>query len=356
VKVFLASTSLAAAYGGPAYSVGRLAQALADCAVEVGLWAPDQSAPFLAERTAVKRLGGSVVEALGNFGATDIIHDNGLWLPHHHRFARFATQRRIARVVSTRGMLEPWAIRHKRLKKSIAWALFQRRDLQRAQCLHATSAQELRNLEKLDLGVPVCVVPNGVDVADIRPKDNEGGLRTALFLGRLYPVKGLPILIEAWARVRPKDWRLQIAGPDEAGHRAELARAISAAGLRDVISFLGPVADEAKRAAFAHADLLVLPSHSESFGLVVAEALAHGVPVLTTTAAPWPELAQRGCGWSVAPTPDGIADGLRQATAAPSSALRAMGEKGRAWMAAEFGWSAIAQRFLAAYERLLASG
>jgi glycosyltransferase involved in cell wall biosynthesis len=176
-----------------------------------------------------------------------------------------------------------------------------------------------------------------------------------LFVGRIYPVKGLPMLVEAWARVRPRGWHLVIAGPDEAEHRAEVERAVSVAGLNGVISFLGPIHGKAKTGAYFNADLFVLPSYSESFGMAVAEALAHGLPVLTTKGAPWPELAARGCGWSIDPTVEGIAQGLSEATSQDSAALSAMGARGRAWIAANFGWDAIATQFLAAYEQLSSS-
>ena len=365
MKIFLAGTSLLPAYGGPAYSVARLAGALAEAGAAVGLWAPDQSAsttPHLSAGAAVRRLAGQAANALAEFGSVDVLHDNGIWMPHNHRLAKIARRHGLARVVSTRGMLEPWAARHKRLKKAIAWHLYQRRDLQRAQLLHATGEQEARNLERFGLGVPICTIPNGVDLPEIDPSAegkktgpaHEAGQRSALFLGRIYPVKGLPMLVEAWAQVRPAGWRLHIAGPDEAGHRREVERAVSAAGLNDTVSFLGPVEGEAKTAVYLNADLFILPSYSESFGMVIAEALAYRLPVLTTTGAPWPALARRGCGWSVDPSVEGIAQGLREATSQDTGTLRAMGAKGRAWVAAEYGWAAVAQQFLAAYERLLA--
>jgi glycosyltransferase involved in cell wall biosynthesis len=109
-----------------------------------------------------------------------------------------------------------------------------------------------------------------------------------------------------------------------------------------------------KTAAFFDADLFVLPTHSESFGMAVAEALAHGMPVLTTTAAPWQILRDRGCGWWVDATIDGIAEGLQQATSLDTETLRAMGAKGRAFVVAEFGWKRIANLMLSTYEEVLA--
>jgi glycosyltransferase involved in cell wall biosynthesis len=259
-------------------------------------------------------------------------------------------------------MLEPWALNHKGLKKKLAWRLYQRRDLKRALCHIATGEAEARSLYDLGLGVPIAIVPNGVDVPDERlcsiASESEkpcrnGRKRTALFLGRIYPIKGLPMLIEAWARVRPDGWLLRIAGPDEAGHQKQLERAVTAAGLGDVVSFTGPVEPQMKTQAFLDADLFILPTHSESFGMVVAEALAHSLPVLTTTAAPWSILRERGCGWSVDATLDGITEGLSQATRLDSEALRDMGNKGRALIVEKFSWKRIADLMLATYDEVL---
>ena len=301
---------------------------------------------------------GSMFDALGSFGRPDVLHDSGMWLPHNHRLAVFAARRRIPRIVSTRGMLEPWALHHKKFKKTIAWWLYQQSDLRRASLLHTSADQEWRNLQQLDLDVPTCMIPNGVDLPmistqSIQPTD-RAGFRTALFVGRIYPVKGLPMLIEAWGQVRPQGWCLHIAGPDEAGHRAEVERAVSRSGLSDTVSFLGPVDGENKSAVYAGADLFVLSSYSESFGIVVGEALAHGIPVLTTRGVPWPQLAERGCGWSVDTTVEGLIQGLKVATSQPPATLRAMGTRGRAWVATEFGWNAIAKQFLGVYEQLVA--
>jgi glycosyltransferase involved in cell wall biosynthesis len=170
-----------------------------------------------------------------------------------------------------------------------------------------------------------------------------------MFLGRIYPVKGLLMLVEAWARTCPRGWRLVIAGPDEAGHLAQVQKKVVGAGLQDVISFPGPMHGKAKTAALYAAELFILPSHSESFGMAVAEALAHEVPVLTTTAVPWPQLTECGCGWRVAPTPEGLAEGLRQATTCGSTTLRAMGGVGRNLIAEDFGWPQVAADFRALY-------
>ena len=356
LKVFLAGTSLRHTYGGPAYSVSRLASALASEGVAVGLWAPDQSAadaPLLPRDSGVQRLTGSASEALNTFGDPDIVHDSGIWREHNHRLATLARKRGIPRIVSTRGMLEPWALNHKRLKKRLAWHLYQKSDLQDAAYHHATTTKEAEGIRTLRLGVPVCVVPNGVDLPEL---SNAGGAkpstRIALFLGRIYPVKGLPMLIEAWSRVRPKGWRLRIVGPDEAGHLTEVKNAVRGAELYDAVEFGSAVEGSAKHAELMAADLFILPSHSESFGMAVGEALSYSVPVLATTAVPWPELSDEGCGWRVNPDAASLAAGVRTATNMNRTELRAMGDRGRALIARKYQWGEAARSLISVYASL----
>jgi glycosyltransferase involved in cell wall biosynthesis len=358
MRVLITATSLRIAYGGPAFSVSQMATALAGADLEVGLWSADDSAvdtPLLPQNSRVRRLRGDVRAAITEF-APQAVHDSGLWLPHNHRIAGLARARGLPRIVSTRGMLEPWAIRHKRWKKAVAWLLYQRCDLERATALHATAPEEAANLGPYRLSPPVHIIPNGVDLPNLPPRrPPDGAKRTAVFLGRIYPVKGLPMLIDAWARVRPAGWRLIIAGPDEGGHLAEVEAKVAAAGLGDIVSFPGAVLGEAKTALLRDADLFVLPSHSESFGMAVAEALGHEVPVLTTTAVPWPELAQRGGGWRVEPTAEGLTGGLRIAAATDSTILRRMGEAGRTLISSDYGWLDVAQRLAALYQQAVAA-
>jgi glycosyltransferase involved in cell wall biosynthesis len=354
MRVLITATSLRASYGGPAFSVSHLAAALGAHGIEVGLWAADGFAPepeLLAADAPVRRITGSPQAAIETF-TPDLIHDNGLWLPHNHRLGELARGAGLPRIVSTRGMLEPWAIRHKPLKKKLAWRLYQRRDLDRASALHATAEPEAEHLAAFSLAAPATMIPNGVDLPELKESVpiSRDPTRTALFLGRIYPVKGLPMLIEAWARVRPPGWRLVIAGPDEAGHQRTVETAVAAAGLGEAVSFTGPVAGEAKAALLRDADLFILPSHSESFGMVVGEALAHGTPVLTTTAVPWLALEERGCGWRAAPTPEALATSLRQAIACDRETLRRMGAAGRAFVGETLGWRGVADRFIALYD------
>lgn len=361
LRIFLAGTSFKPSYGGPAISVASLARALALVGAEVGVWAPDRSIPYAwpEKEQRIQSFSGTLKESLDAFGSTSIIHDNGIWLPHNHALCRRACELQVPRVVSVRGMLEPWALRHKALKKRLAWLIYQKCDLNRAASHHATSAREADHLRHLGLDVPITTIPNGVDLPSwpelcrLRSARFTRGEKIALFLGRLYPVKGLPMLVEAWARVRPKGWSLLITGPDEAGHRAEIESVIRQHGLTQEVSLPGPVAPQDRLSVYASADLFILPSYSESFGMAVGEALSCGVPVVTTTGTPWSQITVRGCGWRVAPTVEGLVDALRDATSSDGTTLIDMGAIGREYVAAEFGWTTVAKRMITLYRNIL---
>src|SRR6185503_9480318 len=148
--------------------------------------------------------------------------------------------------------------------------------------------EEAQHIRDLGLRQPVAIIPNGVEIPDEIPARPRGkSPRTALFLGRIHPIKGLLNLVYAWAETSPPGWHMVIAGPDDTGYRAEVEQAIKRAGLTDHFSFAGPVAGEAKATLYRQADLFILPSHTENFGLSIAEALTYGVPVITTKGTPW---------------------------------------------------------------------
>jgi glycosyltransferase involved in cell wall biosynthesis len=377
IHIVISVASLSAAGGGPSRSTSMLSSALAESGVRVTVVALDGSCPadlclpcHLVQTRLVRaqnvgcRLAWSQElrrELLRCFGTGEltVLHDNGLWLPSNHTAVAAAARESVPLVISPRGMLEPWALAHKAWKKRFAWWVYQLRDLMSSKVLHATSEPEAKNLRRLGLAQPIAVIPNGVHTPAVGLSERTLGdppVRTALFLGRIYPVKGLLNLVHAWAQVAPEGWRCVIAGPDESGHQAEVERAIRDQGLEKQFHFPGSIQDDKKWELLAKADLFVLPSFSENFGIAVAEALASGVPVITTKSTPWPELVTRRCGWWVDIGVEPLAAALREAMALSDGERREMGLRGRRLVEEKYSWPRIAREMLSVYEWVLGKG
>ena len=286
-----------------------------------------------------------------------LLHDHGLWLPSNIIAALVSRQYGIPLVISTRGMLTSWALRHHRWKKRLAWWAYQRWVLRQASLFHVTSQEEVDQLRRLSFNQPAAVIPNGVPLpGPNRSETPDGEARRALFLSRLHPKKGLPMLLQAWAEVRPEGWTLELVGPSEEGHRAELETQARRLKLNGQVHFAGPVSDDEKWDVYRRADLFVLPTHSENFGIVVAEALAAGVPVITTTGTPWNDLEGHDCGWWVEPTEQALTEALRAAVQADDETRRAMGQRGRRLVEDEYSWPGVAKNMSAAYRWVQSGG
>jgi glycosyltransferase involved in cell wall biosynthesis len=425
VKILHVVALIQASTGGPAVSVTRLASEQAKLGHEVTLACLDY--PHLGPQVAAP--GVRVVSVKGNVLAVrgrgwcprfrhvlmeeaakaDIVHNHGLWMwPNAYaREAAVAAGKPL--IISPRGMLEAWSLGRSKLRKAVAWRLFEKRNLQSAAMFHATAESERDSIRNVfshgwkrmkkdlfraeDLGaksgssektkeVPIVVVPNGVDLPDLNSRPGKEVLeekfpelkdrRWVVFMSRLHPKKGVDVLLRAWARQKevtsPEGGEsfglldssslgpvLILAGSDLIGYRREVEKMVRELGVQDSVVITGEVQGEMKDALLANADVFVLPSYSENFGIVVAEAMAWGRPVIATTGTPWKQVADVGAGWWVAPEEDTLAKALAEALGHGREELDVMGAKGRALVEERYTWAAPAERLARAYERILAT-
>jgi glycosyltransferase involved in cell wall biosynthesis len=161
--------------------------------------------------------------------------------------------------------------------------------------------------------------------------------------------------VDAWAKVKPAGWRMLVVGPDENGHRMEVETLVQKARLSGQWDFCGALEGDEKRRVYENADLFILPTHSENFGIAVAEALAYGLPVITTHGAPWKLLEEERCGWWVPVSVAGVASALDDATRRSSDELMAMGKRGQTLVQERFSWDHVAEQFIDCYRWVLDS-
>lgn len=300
----------------------------------------------------------------------DVTHVHGLWM-YPSLVNLLQARRGRPYVISPHGMLDPWAVANAGWKKRIALRLYEGAHLNRAGCLHALCAAEMRSIRDFGLKNPVCVIPNGVDLAANEP-DRAGkpdwadsvppGARTLLFLGRVHPKKNLAALLRAWACVRRRrvpgaeSWHLVIAGWDQNGHRRELATLAGEMGIAGAITFAGPQFGAAKRRSYGAADAMILPSLSEGFPMAVLEAWCAGLPVLMTAECNMPDGFTAGAALPIATGPEAMADALADFLALDDRTRTAIGRRGRRLVEDRFTWPKVAADMDAVYRWLAGGG
>ena len=289
----------------------------------------------------------------GRHPGFDCVHFHGIWSPRLASKLLRAACLGIPTVTTLHGMLDAWCLSHKAVKKKIALRLYQKRLLNLTTIIHTTSPVEKIQCRNLGISSAVVNIPWGVDLPALHKRISERRIRTVLFLSRIHPIKGLPLLVEAWSKVSTGGWKVKIAGPDQDGHLEQLKRMIKDRNLESDFEFCGELRGTEKAQAYREADLFILPTLSENFGLVIAEALSYGLPVLTTQAAPWNRISEVGAGWWTQPSVSGLVEALAEALSLPRDQLQAMGEAGRKLVATEFTWAQCAIDFSQLYEKCI---
>jgi glycosyltransferase involved in cell wall biosynthesis len=370
--------SLEARFGGPSRSVPALCEAIAREGHQVDLVSQGLDSAFSkslipdrglvsttllpaswvnSERFPITLQYTRRLAALGRSRNAALIHDHGVWLQSNFGSSVAASRLGIPYFSSPRGMLTRWALKQKPLRKHAAWVLYQRRALDNARVLFATSEEEAADFRAAGLKQPIAVIPNGVTLGPASQRlERRAGARTMLFLSRLHRKKGVVELVEAWSLARPQGWRLVIAGPDEGGYRRVVERRIDDLEVQGSIELTGEIDDEAKSRAYEAADVFVLPTHSENFGIVIAEAMAHGLPVITTRGAPWRELEAHAAGWWIEPTVAALSATIQAATTISDDERRSMGSRGRELVATRYGWGKVAADTAAVYRWAICGG
>jgi glycosyltransferase involved in cell wall biosynthesis len=370
-------------YGGPIRSVHALAKALVERGHEVHVFTSSVDGPHDLDlplgtpldldgvqihyfRVPLLRrlfwcpsLARSLRDEIGFF---DVVHLHSIFLWPTWAAARIAHAARVPYVVSPRGMLGRDVIRRKSRWVKSAWIRWiESRTLREAAAIHATAELERMEIQGLGLRTPaIHCVANGVSWPTVHAGLAAGPLGTreapfALFLSRIDAKKGLDRLIAAWKLV--PDLTLIIAGNDESGYRRELEQLTASLELGERVRFIGAVADQHKWALYENAAVFILPSYSENFGNVVAEAMAMGCPVVVTPEVGLAQLVcESGAGVVVDGDPAKLAQAIRAVLLQGAVGRRSMGARGRLTARQQLSWESAATQMEAVYERIVRPG
>lgn len=288
-------------------------------------------------------------------GNSDIVHVHGIW--NHSSFvgSRVSYILNKPYIITPHGSLAPWCLAQKRIKKKIYMAIVQKKQLLRANLIHAISDAEANDIRDILGETKIRTVPNGVSV-DTNIKINEvldfwnsypclRGKRYVLFLGRLHPKKGVDILIKSFARLIEdfNDLVLVVAGPDEIGWRSKLEQLTRKLGITKSVVFTGLVTGAYKKCILKNAEIVVLPSHSEVLSIVALEAMAFSKPLIISEGCGFPEVAEKGAGIIVKPRVEEIGDAMRSVLG-KTEKLKQMGKRGRELIEEKYSWQKIASQ------------
>ena len=360
MKVNHTIASLDKSTGGPARSVTHLISEVLDISKDISL----DLTTLSSESPIIKSFNkeNSNIFFFKNKikfkNSYDLYHAQGIWqIPMHH-MVKEATKNNKPYIITIRGMLEPWSLKQSCMKKKIALKLYQFKDLKKATCLHATADMEVDSIRALGLKNPIAMIPNGINI-DQFPKEiplKSMKNKKILFLSRIHPKKGIENLIEAWLNIEvdiKKGWRVDIVGNGDKEYIGELKRIITKEKLQEEIFILPPVFGLKKVRLYREASLFVLPTFSENFGVVIAEALASYTPVITTKGAPWEDLESYNCGWWIEIGVNPLISALEVAMSCSNEDIIEKGKNGRKLIEEKYSIASVAKKMLSLYSWVL---
>ena len=295
----------------------------------------------------------------------DLLHFHGSWAPHVFLMLKKQSK---PTLLSPHGALHEMSLKKSWLKKKIAKTLYVKKTYLNANCIHALTTQEVDDLHNFGVkNVPIAVIPNGLDFdtkveIDVKTRNKLAAIirnrKVVLSLSRLDPLKGIDMLIEAFSKVRANNHNivLLIVGSGSCKYKKKLETKIEDLNLSQDVYFLGEMNGAYKGAVYDVADLFVLPSFNEGFGITVLEAYRQKIPVITTTATPFKELAENDIGWYVDPSTLDITKALNDALKLEKTDLIDIGERGFNFMRSQYSLNATNSKMESLYGWLVNGG
>jgi len=255
-----------------------------------------------------------------------------------------------------------------KLQKKIVWYLFQKKILNYSNIVHVTKIEDIALLRNMGIKSKIAYIPNGINIDEFKTlKDKQKSKESLnldlnkkyiLFMSRLHPKKGLEYLVNSWIKLanKYKEWDLLIVGPEyDKTYVENIKNSIKKANLENRVTFTGMLKDQDRIDSFGASDLFVLPSHTENFGIAIAEAMAAKLPIITTKGTPWEEIEKYNAGWWVELNQENIDKALENALSLKEYELIQKGLNGFE-LIKKYEWKYQAKKMKELYEYILNGG
>lgn len=285
----------------------------------------------------------------------NIVHINGCWMLQCSWTVFWAHSKEYPVVISPHGMLEPWNIKKNYWTKKLpALLLYQKRSIKICQMLVATAEAEKKNLMNLGYNKNIAIVPNGIVINGISIKDSWEERKQILFLALFRRNKGIEILMRAISQMKNKlkGWKVIIAGIESDYTVNDLKTISNELGINNIVDIVGGLFGEDKWKAYRESDVFILPTLNENFGIVIAESLICGTPVITTKGAPWPQIPKYKCGWWINRSVSELTQAIDDFIKTPIETRKTMGVNGRKLIEENFTSDIVARKMVEVYKKV----
>lgn len=292
----------------------------------------------------------------------EIFHTNGMWLDVNHATCAIARSKGKPYLITPHGMMYKETLRRSWWKKRPLEALWYKRDIREASCIHVTCEDEMRHIRNYGYKGPVAVIGNPIEVPfyideiNFRIKSNPlpDNTYTIGFLGRLHPRKQVELILQGLS-LHPDAKRIKVVliGDGDSAYKEFLHKEADRLGLAGQVEFKGFINGREKFELLSRLSALFVPSDMENFGMIIPEALLVNTPVMASLGTPWEALNTHGCGWWTEASPESISQVIDQIVGMSPADLKSMGKRGAQYVRDNFAAPVIASRLMELYRWIL---
>lgn len=374
-------------FGKHSYGLGSISMGLAKAQLALGedvvVWSSDNSEDvewasknyeipserllgFPPNIPIIKTSSKELVKAISE-KSFEIVHQHSLWTSQS-LVTSLIRKNGAKTCIAPHGTLSEFALQKSKLKKDVALFFFEKKNLAGADVLHATSEYEIEDFKMLGLKNPIAYIENGIGAKILTEKGDGESFKNKynlpkdkkilLYLSRITQKKGLDMLLPAFAELAEEldEWALVIVGNDEFNYQAEVVKMIENLGLKEKVFLIEPQFGHAKFDVFDASDFFILPSYSEGSPMVVVDALAYGLPVITTKSSSWGDLDEYECGFWVDIDKNAIKSALQNMGALTNEQLLLYKENAKNIIRRKYLWEEISKKTMSLYRWLANSG